>query len=54
MLIVSGNGSLCIQMFILFYEKKKMCIAFLSCCRIISDYNRPGDSLCTGYGFRDC
>ena len=29
MLIVSGNGSLCIQMFILFYEKKKCVFLFL-------------------------
>ena len=36
-LIVSVNGSLCIQLFILFYEKNK-CISFLSSFRIISDY----------------
>ena len=29
MLIVGGNGSLCIQMFILFYEKKKCAFLFL-------------------------
>ena len=29
MLIVSGNGGLCIQMFILFYEKKKIVFLFL-------------------------
>ena len=38
---------------VLFYEKK-LCISFLSCFRIISDYNGAGDSLCTGYGFRVC
>ena len=40
---------------ILFYEKK-LCISFLSFFRtiIISSYNRAGDLLCTGYGFRVC
>ena len=39
-LIVSVNGSLCIQLFILFYEKKKLWISFLSSVRIISDYRQ--------------
>ena len=38
---------------ILFYEKK-LCISFLSCFGTISNYNRAGDLLCTGYGFRVC
>ena len=33
---------------------KKWCISFLSRFRTISNYNRAGDLLCTGYGFRVC
>ena len=37
-LIVSVNGSLCIQLFILFYEKKNVYFFSYSSFRIISDY----------------
>ena len=37
-----------------FFLWKKLCISFLSCFRTISNYNRAGDLLCTGYGFRVC